>query len=87
MILTLFVQVLQELNVFLLIVAPLFAPHALILVHRLIGARANGFPFIFFLGSVRLWGEILSLLVVLSHVDSINTTIVDPPRSVHNIHG
>jgi hypothetical protein len=76
MILTLFIQVLQELNAILLIMAPLLAPHALIRVHRLIGAYAHGFPFIFFLGSIRLWTEILSLLVVLSHVDAINTTIV-----------
>jgi hypothetical protein len=76
MILTLFVQVLQELNAILLIVALLLAPHALILVHRLIGARSHDFPFIFFIGSIRLWGEILSLLVVLGHVDAINTTIV-----------
>jgi hypothetical protein len=71
MILTLFVQVLQELNAVLLIVAPPLAPLALILVHRLVGARAHNFSFIFLLG-----GGILPLLVVLSHVDAINTTIV-----------
>jgi hypothetical protein len=76
MIITLFVQVLQELNAILLVVAPLLAPHVLILVHRLIGARAHGFFFVFFLGSIRLWREILSLLVVLNHVDTINTTII-----------
>jgi hypothetical protein len=76
MILTLFIQVLQELNVILLIVAPLFAPIVLILVHRLVGAHAHGFPFIFFLGSVRVWSKILPLLMVLSHVDAINTTII-----------
>jgi hypothetical protein len=75
MILTLFVQVLQELNAILLIVTPLLAPHALILVHRLIGACAHNFPFNFFLGSIRLWGK-FSLLVVLGHIDVINTTIV-----------
>jgi hypothetical protein len=74
MILTLFVYVLQELNVILLIVAPLLAPHALILIYRLIRALAN--DFVFFLGSIRLWREVLSLLVVLSHVDAIITTIV-----------
>jgi hypothetical protein len=76
MILTLFVYVLQELNVILLIVAPLLAPHALILIYRLIRALANDFFFVFFLGSIRLWREVLSLLVVLSHVDAIITTIV-----------
>jgi hypothetical protein len=76
MILTLFVHVLQKLNAILLIVALLLAPHALILVHKLIRARAHGFSFVFFLGSIRLWREVLSLLVVLSHVDAINTTIV-----------
>jgi hypothetical protein len=48
----------------------------LILVHRLIRAHARGFSFVFFLGSIRLWREILSLLVVLSHVDAINITII-----------
>jgi hypothetical protein len=76
MILTLFVQVLQELNAILLIVAPLLAPHILILVHRWIGAHAHDFSFVFFLGSIRLWSEVLSLLVVFSHVNAINTTIV-----------
>jgi hypothetical protein len=76
MISTLFIQVLQELNAILLIVAPLLAPLALILVHMVVGARAHGFPFVFFLGSIRLWSKILPLLVVLSHVDAINTTIV-----------
>jgi hypothetical protein len=71
MILSLFVYVLKELNAILLIVAPLLTLLALILVHRLVGARARGFPFIFFLGS-----KILSLLMVLSHVDTINTTII-----------
>jgi hypothetical protein len=70
MIFTLFVQILQELNVVLLIVAPPLAPLALILVHRLIGARAHSFSFVFFLGGI------LPLLVVLSHVDAINTTII-----------
>jgi hypothetical protein len=70
MILTLFVQVLQELNAVLLIVAPPLAPLALILVHRLVGARAHNFSFAFFLGGI------LPLLVVLSHVDAINITIV-----------
>jgi hypothetical protein len=54
MILTLFIQVLQELNAILLIVAPLFAPLASILVHRVVGARAHSFRFVFFLGSIRL---------------------------------
>jgi hypothetical protein len=67
---------LQELNAILLIVAPILAPHALILVHRLIEARAHSFSFVFFLGSIRLKMEVLSLLVVLSHVNAINTTIV-----------
>jgi hypothetical protein len=71
MVLTLFVQVLQELNTVLLIVTLPLAPLALILVHRLIVARAHNFSFVFFLE-----GEILPLLVVLSHVDAINTTIV-----------
>jgi hypothetical protein len=71
MILTLFSQVLQELNVILLIVAPLLAPLGLILVHRVIKTHAHSFPFVFFLRS-----KILPLLVVLSHVDAINTTIV-----------
>jgi hypothetical protein len=71
MIITLFVQMLQELNAVLLIVAPPLAPLALILVHILVEARAHSFSFVFF-----LWGEILPLLVVLSHVDVINTTIV-----------
>jgi hypothetical protein len=71
MIFTLFVQMLQEFNAVLLIVAPPLAPLTLILVHRLVGARAHSFSFIFFLE-----GEILSLLVVLSHVDAINITIV-----------
>jgi hypothetical protein len=75
MILTLFLHVLQELNAILLIVTPLLAPHALILIHRLIGARAHDFSFIFFLARMSLWREVLSLLVVLSHVDAINTTI------------
>jgi hypothetical protein len=57
-------------------VAPLLAPHALILVHMLIRARAHSFFFIFFLGSIRLWRKKNSLLVVLSHIDAINTTIV-----------
>jgi hypothetical protein len=76
MILILFVQVLQKLNAILLIVAPLLAPLALILVHRLVRARAHGFLFIFFLGNIKLWSKIIYLLVVLSHVDAINTTIV-----------
>jgi hypothetical protein len=46
----LFVQVLQELNAVLLIVAPPLAPLALILVHRLVGAHAHNFSFIFLLG-------------------------------------
>jgi hypothetical protein len=71
MILTLFIQVLQELNAILLIVAPLLAPLALILVNRVVGAHAHSFPFFFFLGS-----KILPLLMVLSHVDAISTTIV-----------
>jgi hypothetical protein len=50
MILTFFVQVLQELNAVLLIVAPPLAPLALILVHRLVGNRAHSFSFIFLLG-------------------------------------
>jgi hypothetical protein len=50
MILTLFVQMLQELNTFLLIVIPSLAPLALIHVHRLVGARAHSFSFVFFLG-------------------------------------
>jgi hypothetical protein len=50
MILTLFVQMLQEFNAILLIVAPPLAPLALILVHRLVGAHAHNFSFIFFLG-------------------------------------
>jgi hypothetical protein len=76
MILTLFVQVLQELNTIVLIVTPLLAPHPLILVHMLIGACAHDFPFIFFHGSISPWEKILSLLVVLGHVDAINTTII-----------
>jgi hypothetical protein len=71
MILTLLVQVLQELNAVLLIMTPSLAPLALILVHWLVRARAHGFSFIFLLG-----GKILPLLVVLSHVDAIGTTIV-----------
>jgi hypothetical protein len=71
MILTLLVQVLQELNAVLLIMTPSLAPLALILVHWLVRARAHGFSFIFLLG-----GKILPLLVVLSHVDAINTIIV-----------
>jgi hypothetical protein len=71
MILTLFVQVLQELNAVLLIVALPLAPLALILVHRLVGARAHSFSFVFFLGR-----GILPLLMMLSHVDAINITIV-----------
>jgi hypothetical protein len=75
MILTLFIQVLQELNVILLIVSLLIAPLALILVHMVIGACAHNFSFVFFLGS-----KILSLLVVISHVNAINTTtiVLDP---------
>jgi hypothetical protein len=49
MILTLFVQVLQELNAVLLIVALPLAPLSLILVHRLVEARAHSFSFVFFL--------------------------------------
>jgi hypothetical protein len=64
--------VLQELNAVLLIVALPLAPLALILVHRLVGARAHTFSFVFFLEG----GGILPLLVVLSNVDAINTTIV-----------
>jgi hypothetical protein len=75
MILTLFVQVLQELIAILLIVAPLLAPHALILVHMLIASHAHSFFFVFFLGSIRLWREVLSLLVVLSHLDCDRTTL------------
>jgi hypothetical protein len=71
MILTLFVQVLQELNAVFLIVAPPLTPLALILVHRLVGSRAHNFSFIFFLG-----GKNLPILVVFSHVDAINTIIV-----------
>jgi hypothetical protein len=73
--LTLFIQVLQELNAILLIVAPLLAPLVLIIVHRVIGARAHDFPFVFFLRS-----KILPLLVMLSYVDAINTTtiVLDP---------
>jgi hypothetical protein len=71
MILTLFIQVLQELNAILLIVAPLLAPFVLILVHMMVEAYAHGFPFVFFLGS-----KILPLLVLCSHVDTINTTII-----------
>jgi hypothetical protein len=41
----------------------------------MVGARAHNFPFIFFLGSKRPWGKLLSLLVVLSHVDTITTII------------
>jgi hypothetical protein len=48
----------------------------LILVHWLVGVHAHDFLFVFFLESIRLWGEILYLLVVLSHVDTINNTIV-----------
>jgi hypothetical protein len=70
MILTLLVEVLQELNAVLLIVVPSLAPLALILIHRLVGARAHDFSFIFLLGGI------LPLLLVLSHVDTINTTIV-----------
>jgi hypothetical protein len=73
MILTLLVDVLQELNAVLLIVAPSLAPLALILVHRLVEARAHDFSFIFLPGE---GGGILPLLVVLSHVETINTTIV-----------
>jgi hypothetical protein len=76
MILTFSIQVLQELNAILLIVTPLLLPLPLILVHRRVGARAHGFPFVFFLVSIRLWSKILPFLVVLSHVDAINTTIV-----------
>jgi hypothetical protein len=68
--------VLQELNAILLIVAPLLALHALILVHRLVEAHAHDFSFVFFLGSIRLWREVLSLLVMLDYIDAINTTIV-----------
>jgi hypothetical protein len=50
MIITLLVDVLQELNAIFQIVAPSFAPLALILVHRLVGAHAHGFSFIFLLG-------------------------------------
>jgi hypothetical protein len=71
MILTLLVEVLQELNAVLLIVPPSLAPLALILVHQLVGARAHGFSFIFLTG-----GEILPLLLVLDQVDTISTTIV-----------
>jgi hypothetical protein len=42
----------------------------LILVHRLVGARAHGFFFIF------LPGGILPLLLVLGQVDTISTNIV-----------
>jgi hypothetical protein len=83
MILTLFVQVIQELNAVLLIVALPLAPLALILAHRLVGACAHSFSFVFFLG-----GKILPLLVVLSHVDAINTTIiVFDPFFLLDIHG
>jgi hypothetical protein len=71
MILTLFIQVLQVLNAKKFIVAPLLAPLALILIYRVVGARAHSFPFVFFFRR-----KILSLLVVLSHVDAINATIV-----------
>jgi hypothetical protein len=65
--------VLQELNAVLLIVVSPLAPLALILIHQLVGARAHSFFFIFLLGG---GGGILPFLVVLSHVDAINTTIV-----------
>jgi hypothetical protein len=86
MILTLFVQVLQELNAIILIVAPLLAPLALVLVHRLVGARAHDFPFILFLGSKRPWGKILSLLVMLSHVDTIITIVALDPFFILGTH-
>jgi hypothetical protein len=86
MILTLFVQVLQELNAILLIVTPLLTPLALILVHRLVGAYAHDFPFILFLGSKRPWGKILSLLVVLSHVDTITTIVALDPFFLLDTH-
>jgi hypothetical protein len=63
--------VLQELNAVLLIVTLPLASLALIIVHKLVGTHAHNFSFVFFLE-----GEILPLLVVLSHVDAINTTIV-----------
>jgi cytochrome c oxidase subunit IV len=47
----LFVQMLQELNAVLLIVAPPLAPLALIIVHMLVEARAHNFSFVFFLGA------------------------------------
>jgi hypothetical protein len=71
MILTLLVEVLQELNAVLLIVVFSLAPLALILVHRLVGARAHGFSFIFLPER-----KIISLLLVLGQVDTISTTIV-----------
>jgi hypothetical protein len=71
MILTLLIEVLQELNVVLLIVASSLAPPALILVHQLVGARAHGLSFIFLLR-----GGILSLLLVLGQIDTISTTTV-----------
>jgi hypothetical protein len=71
MILTLFIQVLQKLNAILLIVTPLLAPLTLILIHRVVRSRVHDFPFVFFFGS-----KILSLLVVLGHIDAINTTII-----------
>jgi predicted membrane chloride channel (bestrophin family) len=63
--------VLQELNTILLIVGPLLTPVALILINRVVRARAHGFPFFFFLGS-----KIPPLLVVFGHVDVISITIV-----------
>jgi hypothetical protein len=71
MILILVIQVLQERNAILLIVAPLPASLALILVHKVVGAHAHGFPFVFF-----LMRKILPLLMVFSHVDAINTTTI-----------
>jgi hypothetical protein len=72
------IHMLQELNEILLIVAPPFAPLALILINWGLRAHAHSFPLLFFLGNIRLRSKILLLLVVLSHVDTINTTIVAP---------
>jgi hypothetical protein len=76
MILIFFVQVLQELNPVFLIVSIPFTQFALILVNWGLIVHVHGFPLVFFLGSIRLRRKILLLLVVLSHIDTINTTIV-----------
>jgi hypothetical protein len=82
MIIVLFVQVLQELNAILLIVVSLLAPHALILVHRLIGARAHIFPFILFLGPFNTTIVVFDPFFLL---DTYSYELFECPLVIHGV--